>query len=63
MAIDNVRPLPSASGIGGVNSVAVTGADNAGIGSSNVIDSIDAPHVLNTNPYRPTRIGGTRWTV
>ncbi len=45
------RPQPSASGVGGANSVSLTGAFAGGTGASAVIDQDDAAFVYHQDPY------------
>jgi len=50
------NPQPSASGVGGPNSVALTGALDGGTGTTLVIDHDDAAFGTNEDPYLSSNV-------
>ena len=53
------RPQPSASGIGGANSVSLTSAFDGGVGVAKVVDHIETSGF--TSDVDPNEPGGLRW--
>jgi hypothetical protein len=52
-------PQPSASGVGGENSVSLTGAFDGGVGADKVVDHVETKgFTSNVDPNEP---GGLRW--